>query len=114
MRDTRVPRADEYGNGTPVATALDGEVLAYAPRRDDGRLVVPVTITDKSDARTSYEVRVTVREKGATDSATVTTTARNVWPGTTWPTEVVIPHSYAAPAQKLEVMLSATRTAAAH
>ncbi|MEU7483980.1 hypothetical protein [Streptomyces sp. NPDC042319] len=31
-----------------AATAQDGEVIAYAPRRENGRLVVPLTVTTKA------------------------------------------------------------------
>lgn len=89
-RDTHIPAPGEYGFGKPAATAQHGEVVAYTPRHESGRLTVPITIHNGSDDRVNYRVEVTVVGGNQDSPVTVTTNANNVFPGTTWPTQVDI------------------------
>lgn len=89
-KDTHIPGPDEYGFGKPAATAQHGDVVAYTPRRESGRLIVPLTIHNASDDRVNYLVKVTAVEGNQNSPVTVTTRADNVFPETTWPTQVDI------------------------
>ncbi|MEV0184695.1 hypothetical protein AB0I54_36260 [Streptomyces sp. NPDC050625] len=83
--NTAIPSPEGYGFGKATATAAHGEVLAYTPRRQSGRVVVPLTIHNASDKRVDYTVTVTV--VGGKSPLSVTVKAGNVWPGTTVPSE---------------------------
>ncbi|MFB7244404.1 hypothetical protein ACFCYX_18345 [Streptomyces populi] len=85
---TGVPKPEDYGYGAVAATAGDGEVIAYVPRLEGGRLVVPLTIQNKGNKRAAY--MVTVVAEGPSGSSPVTVKASNTFPGTTWPTQAEI------------------------
>lgn len=87
---TDVPEAEDFDFGPPAATAHNGEVVAYVPRLDNRRVVVPLTMHNTGEKRASYTVTVTADrgERGA--PVTVTKKALNVASGTTWPTKVDI------------------------
>ncbi|MFG2030563.1 hypothetical protein [Streptomyces sp. NPDC048825] len=89
-RNTDVPEAGDYGFGAPAATAHNGEVVAYVPRLDRSRVVVPLTMHNTGEKRASYTVTVTADrgERGA--PVTVTKKALNVSSGTTWPAQADI------------------------
>ncbi|MGW5093194.1 hypothetical protein ACWEQ1_02530 [Streptomyces nodosus] len=89
-KETNVPDPADYGFGKPASTTQKGEVVAYAPRRESGRLYVPITIHNGSDKRVTYHVNVTVVGGKQDSRVTVKTQADNVFPGTTWPTQVDI------------------------
>ncbi|MEE1671495.1 hypothetical protein RCR19_39385 [Streptomyces sp. WAC07094] len=89
-RNTHVPAPDEYGFGKPAATAQHGDVVAYTPRRESGRLIIPLTIHNASDDRVTYRVTVTAIGASQDSPVTVTTRADSVFPHTTWPTQVDI------------------------
>ncbi|MFB7246804.1 hypothetical protein CW362_39285 [Streptomyces populi] len=82
---TDLPEPEDYGFGDAVETASGGEVVAYEPREQAGRLVVPLTVHNGGDERTAYTVVITARS-GKT-SRPVVVKAPNVFAGTTWPTE---------------------------
>lgn len=88
--NTAVPDPKDYGFGKAAATASHGEVIAYTPRMESGRFVVPLTIHNGSDKRAAYAVTVTVVGGEKKSPFSVTAKADNVWPGTTWPTRVDI------------------------
>ncbi|MEW2288628.1 hypothetical protein [Streptomyces sp. NPDC047841] len=83
---TAVPDPGDDGFGKPAATAAHGEVVAYTPRLESGREVVPLTIHNDGDARMTYTVTVTVVGGARKSPFSVTEKADGVWPGTTWPT----------------------------
>ncbi|MFC9084037.1 hypothetical protein ACFTY7_45270 [Streptomyces sp. NPDC057062] len=87
-KDTHIPAPDEYGFKKPAATAQHGEVIAYTPRRESGRLIIPLTIHNASNDRVNYRVTVTAIGISQDTPVTVTTRADNVFPHTTWPTQV--------------------------
>ncbi|MFJ6123165.1 hypothetical protein [Streptomyces sp. NPDC092129] len=89
-KDTHIPAPDEYGFKKPAATAQHGEVVAYTPRRESGRLIIPLTIHNASDDRVNYRVTITAIAASQDSPVTVTTRADNVFPHTTWPTQVDI------------------------
>ncbi|MFE6552561.1 hypothetical protein ACFVHS_29745 [Streptomyces sp. NPDC057746] len=89
-KDTHIPGPDQYGFGKPASTAQHGEVVAYTPRRESGRLIVPLTIHNASGDRVNYLVKVTAVGGNQNSPVTVTTRADNVFPETTWPTQVDI------------------------
>ncbi|MFI5690040.1 hypothetical protein [Streptomyces sp. NPDC051636] len=88
--NTAVPDPKDYGFGKAAATASHGEVIAYTPRLDSGRVVVPLTIHNGSDKRVAYTVTVTVVGGKEKSPFSVTAKADNLWPGTTWPTQADI------------------------
>ncbi|MFR9795144.1 hypothetical protein ACL02U_04435 [Streptomyces sp. MS06] len=103
-----MPRPEEYGYGPAAAKALHGRVIAYRPREENGRVVVPVTIENQGTKRTAYEVTVRV-ERGRTDrSATARVEAGNVFPRTTWPTQVDVSDIGASHLEDVTVAVSAT------
>jgi len=89
-QDTRIPDPGGYGFGKPASTAQHGEVVAYTPRREAGRLYVPVTMHNGGDEHVAYHVEITAVAEGRNSPVTVKTQADNVFPGTTWPTQVDI------------------------
>ncbi|MFJ6702292.1 MULTISPECIES: hypothetical protein [unclassified Streptomyces] len=88
--NTAVPGPGDYGFGKAAAAAAGGEVIAYTPRLESGRVVVPLTIQNTDDKRMTYTVTVTVVGGKRTSPFSVTTKADGIWPGTTWPTKVDI------------------------
>ncbi|WP_406443042.1 hypothetical protein OHB00_42190 [Streptomyces sp. NBC_00631] len=88
--NTTVPDPGDYGFGKAAATAVGGEVIAYTPRLESGRVVVPLTIQNTGDKRMTYTVTVTVVGGRRTSPFSVTVKADGVWPETTWPTTVDI------------------------
>ncbi|MFE3168263.1 hypothetical protein [Streptomyces sp. NPDC059224] len=88
--NTAVPGPGDYGFGKAAATAVGGEVVAYTPRLESGRVVVPLTIQNTGDKRMTYTVTVTVIGSRQTSPFSVTEKADGVWPGTTWPTKADI------------------------
>ncbi|MFJ6843295.1 hypothetical protein ACIQRE_11555 [Streptomyces griseoluteus] len=88
--DTAVPDPSDYGFGKAAATAARGEVVAYTPRMESGREVVPLTIHNNGDKRMTYTVTVTVTGGTQKSAFSVTEKADGVWPGTTWPTKTDI------------------------
>ena len=49
-----------YGFGKATAAAAGGEVVAFTPRLESGRIVVPLTIQNTGDKRMTYAVTATV------------------------------------------------------
>ncbi|MFB7494062.1 hypothetical protein ACFC09_05050 [Streptomyces sp. NPDC056161] len=88
--NTRIPAPGNDGLGKPTSTAEHGEVIAYGPRRESGRMYIPITIHNGGDDRVAYRVKVTVVGGSQDSPVTVVTKADNVFPGTTWPTQVDI------------------------
>ncbi|MFG3013020.1 hypothetical protein ACGFZB_21640 [Streptomyces cinerochromogenes] len=88
--NTAIADPDDYGFGKAAATAARGEVVAYTPRMESGREVVPLTIHNTGDKRMTYTVTVTVVGGTQKSPFTVTEKADGVWPGTTWPTKTDI------------------------
>lgn len=88
--NTTIPGPGDYGFGKIAATAANGEVVAYAPRLERGKFVVPLTMHNTSDKRIAYTVTVTVVGGGHKSPLAVIEKADNVWPGSTWPTEADI------------------------
>ncbi|GGZ25339.1 hypothetical protein GCM10010300_81000 [Streptomyces olivaceoviridis] len=88
--NTAVPDPADYGFGKAAATAARGEVIAYTPRLESGREVVPLTIHNNGDKRMTYTVTLTVVGGTQKSPFSVTEKADGVWPGTTWPTKTDI------------------------
>ncbi|GAB1334332.1 hypothetical protein ACE1SV_09220 [Streptomyces sp. E-15] len=88
--NTAVPDPEDYGFGKAAATAARGEVIAYTPRLESGRVVVPLTLHNDGDKRMTYTVTVTVVGGTKKSPFSVTEKAEGVWPGTTWPTKTDI------------------------
>ncbi|MGP3926105.1 hypothetical protein [Streptomyces sp. 8N616] len=89
MRNTDIPAPEDYGFGKPIATTEDGDVLVYGPRKVDGRLRVPVTVTNHGGERAFYRVTIRVTGPGGYSATVhVDTHTTGVYPGTTWPTEL--------------------------
>ncbi|RPE40703.1 hypothetical protein EDD90_3765 [Streptomyces sp. Ag109_O5-1] len=89
-RNVAVPSPGDYGFGKAAATAAGGEVIAYTPRLESGRVFVPLTIQNTGDKRMTYTVTVTVLGGRRISPFSVTEKADGVWPGLTWPTKTDI------------------------
>ncbi|MFJ4921009.1 hypothetical protein [Streptomyces sp. NPDC088725] len=89
-KNTGIPEPGDYGFGKTTATAEGGEVVAYAPRLESGRLYVPLTMHNAGDQRVAYTVTVTVSGGDQRSPLSVTEKAANVFPGTTWPAQADI------------------------
>ncbi|WP_158721246.1 hypothetical protein [Streptomyces sp. NRRL S-241] len=91
--------------GIPVAT--QGDVRAFTPRRGDDQrsLTVPIEITNCGSERTFYKVTVTVSGASYRATAQMETEVTGVYPGTTWPTELVVrdPQHNAPDLPKVEI-----------
>ncbi|MFI0821546.1 hypothetical protein ACH4TX_39210 [Streptomyces sp. NPDC021098] len=85
--------------------AQGGEVIAYEPRLDGGRMVVPVTISNEGKQRASYEVTVTAVGNTGSSAVTVTKKAPGVFPGSTWPTQADVTTSEVKDAKELKITL---------
>ncbi|MGV9991546.1 hypothetical protein [Streptomyces sp. NPDC003374] len=106
-KNTDVPDPEDYGYGAPAATAQHGEVIAYTPRRKEGRIIIPLTIHNGGSKQTAYTVTITATGSEANSPLSVTASAPNVFPGTTWPTQVDLT---AAGARDLQLDVSLTVT----
>jgi hypothetical protein len=104
---TGLPEPEDYGFGDAVETASGGEVVAYEPRKQAGRLVVPLTIRNGGDERTAYTIVITARS-GKT-SHPVTVKASNVFAGTTWPTEADVTADGLADPADVDIALKVTK-----
>ncbi|MBB5117981.1 hypothetical protein [Streptomyces eurocidicus] len=90
IRQTGIPAPNGYGFGKPVAKGRDGEVIVYQPTRSDGGLKVPITITNNGKDRAFYKVSVRVTgPSGFSTTVHVETSTTGVYPGVTWPTELI-------------------------
>ncbi|MEU6214323.1 hypothetical protein ABZ891_31055 [Streptomyces sp. NPDC047023] len=76
--------------GMPVAT--QGDVRAFSPRKgsDKKSLAVPIEITNCGSERVFYKVAITVSGAIYKATAQMETEVTGVYPGTTWPTELVV------------------------
>ncbi|MEU4998726.1 hypothetical protein [Streptomyces sp. NPDC021622] len=108
-KNTKIPRPQDYGFGAAVATAQDGEVIAYAPRLDGGQVVVPLTIENLGSQRAAYTVKVIAEGKGASSDVIVTVKAPYVFPHTTWPTQADVTAAGTEHVKDLKVTLKVTK-----
>ncbi|WP_141712985.1 hypothetical protein [Streptomyces sparsogenes] len=110
-RTTDIPEPEDYGYGRAAATAQGGEVVAYGPSMEGGRMIVPLTVKNRGDERASYKVTVTV--KGKNDpSMTKTASAKvtGLFKNTTWPTQVDVTGVGVKDVRDLVVTLKVTKT----
>ncbi|MBN0048415.1 hypothetical protein JS756_30800 [Streptomyces actuosus] len=75
---------------------------------ENGRVVVPVTIENQGTRRTTYKVTVSVKRERTDRSVTARVEAGNVFPRTTWPTQVDVTDIGASHLEDVTVTVSAT------
>ncbi|GAA0378088.1 hypothetical protein [Streptomyces blastmyceticus] len=86
---TTIPSPEDYGYGKPGGSAENGDVLVYEPKKENGLLRIPVTVTNHGDKRAFYKVTITLTgSNGSSVTAYLDTSTTGVYPGTTWPTEL--------------------------
>ncbi|MEU5032056.1 hypothetical protein [Streptomyces milbemycinicus] len=110
-RNTDIPEPEDYGFGRAAATAEGGEVVAYDPSLEGGRMIVPLTVENRGDKRASYTVTVTV--KGKTDPSmtkTVSAKVTGLFKNTTWPTQVDVTGIGVTDVEDLVVTLKVAKT----
>ncbi|MGW6056021.1 hypothetical protein [Streptomyces sp. NPDC055189] len=108
-KNTKAPEPEDYGFGPAAATAEHGEVIAYAPRLQGGRVIVPVTIENSGPGRAAYNVKVIAEGKGSSADMIVTLKAPSVFPGSTWPTQADLADAERGSVKDLKVTLKVTK-----
>ena len=108
-RKTDVREPEDFDFGPPAATAHNGEVVAYLPRLDHRRVVVPLTMHNTGEKRASYTVTVTADRGELGAPVTVTKKALNVASGTTWPAKADISAAGAWIPEETEITLTVTK-----
>ncbi|WP_138960776.1 hypothetical protein [Streptomyces sp. YIM 121038] len=104
---TGIPKPEDYGFGPAVTKAQGDEVVAYQPRLQDGRLVVPLTVSNKGRKRAAYKVIVTV--KGTKRTVPAHLNIPFVYPSTTWPTQVDVTAAGGTGPKNVKVTVKATK-----
>jgi hypothetical protein len=106
---TDVRKPEDFDFGRPAATAHNGEVVAYLPRLDNRRVVVPLTMQNTGEKRASYTVTVMADRGELGTPVTVTKKALNVASGTTWPAKADISAPGAWIPEKTKITLTVTK-----
>src|SRR5262249_5641125 len=85
---TGIAKGNEHF-GTPVTR--QGDVTVYTARRDKGELRVPVEVVNSGRKRAFYRFRIRITGPGGFDAtASASTDAVGLYPGTSWPTELTV------------------------
>ncbi|MEV4504954.1 hypothetical protein [Streptomyces klenkii] len=92
-----------------MGTAEKGDVLVYEPRWENGELRIPVTVTNHGGRRAFYKAAIQI--SGSNDyRATVRldTSTTGVYPGTTWPTQLVADGVKRSAPDKLKAVITSS------